>query len=178
MSSDLATVSSGIVNKLLRGELQLPKEITDIIDVQSWARSLITKEVYAEPDPEYVQRRLLLQTLMADTIEEVFAQGKMRKLQESVANVPGASTGNIRIYDLYVTASDFNEGAKQYMLLSTTNLTSGDERMYSTGSTGLQAQVIASICLGVWPIDCQIIRLDRKDKGDRYLFWLSPPEGI
>lgn len=175
-TQEIAPVTGAVVNKLLRGELTFPKELDRVIDMQGWARSLITREDYVEPDPDYLQRIILLQTFMAENMEDIFEKANIRSLQDSVGNAPGASTGPIDIYDLYVTTSDFKEGAKQYMILSTRSLDTGVERKYTTGSQGIQAQVLMSLCMGTWPIRCQIVRLDRKDKGDRYLFWLAPPE--
>jgi hypothetical protein len=176
-STDIVPVSGAVINRLLRGELDLPAELTKVIDMQGWARSLITHEDYNEPDKDYLQRTLLLQTLSAESLEDVFRQGAVRKLQESVPNVPGGTTGPVDIYDLYVTDSDFGEGAPCYMLLGCRDLETGIEARYSTGAQQLQAQVMASICLGTWPIRCRITRTDRKDRGGRFLFWLFPPDG-
>jgi hypothetical protein len=168
--------TGSMINRLLAGELELPEDITRVIDVQGWARSLIAREPYTEPDPEYLQRMLLLQTLSAANIDEIFAQGAIKKLQEAIPNVPGAGTGPIEIYNLYVTDSDFGEGAPTYLILGTRSLVHGTEIRYTTGATQIQAQVMAALCLGEWPLRCAITRTDRKDKGGRYMFWLIPPD--
>lgn len=175
-TGQLDRTPSATINELLAGKLALPDEVTRIIDVQGWARSLITHEAYHEPDPDYLARLLLLQTLSAETLDDMFAQGAIKKLQEAIPNVPGAGTGPIEIYDLYVTESDFGEGAPMYLILSTRHLEYGTETKYTTGATQIQAQVMLSICKGWWPLRCQITRTDRKDKGDRYMFWLIPPD--
>lgn len=174
--TELQPVAGQTINRLLRGEIEFPKEISQVIDMQGWARSLITREDYQEPDPDYLSRLILLQTFASETQDDIFKATGISKLQDSVGNVPGASTGPIAITGLYVTTSDFKEGARQYMILDTRRLDTGTERKYSTGSQGLQAQVLMSLCVGTWPIKCQIMRMDRKDKGDRYLFWLAPPD--
>jgi hypothetical protein len=165
-----------MINKLLRGELELPAELTKVIDVKGWARSLIVREPYVEPDPEYLQRMLLLQTLTAATIDEVFAQGQLKHLQDAIPNIPGAGTGPVEINDLYVTDSDFGEGAPTYLILGTRSLLHGTETRYSTGAMQIQAQVMAALCLKIWPINCAITRTERKDKGGRYMFWLMPAD--
>lgn len=154
----------------------LPDVLVDKLDLSAWAESLINKVDYNDPDPDYLARSLLVQTLMAETVDAVFDQGGMRKLQESVPNTPGASTGPIEIYDLYVTGSDFGEGAKTYMIMSCRDLESGFEVKYTTGATQLQAQILALLKFGQWPIRCKITRTERKDKGGRFLFWLMPPD--
>lgn len=165
------------INRLLAGELELPKDVTDVIDVRGWAQSLITKVEYKEPDPDYLQRMLLLQTLSAETLEDVLSQAGIRSLQKSIPDTPGGTTGPIEIYGLYVTDSDFGEGAKTYLILSTRDLETGMEVRYTTGAQQVQAQVLAAICLGVWPLKCRITRTERKDKGGKFMFWVGPPDG-
>lgn len=156
--------------------LALPTELTDKVDLSSWAEALVNKADYRSPDDDYLARKLLVQTLTADTVDAVFAQGNLRKLQEAIPNTPNAGTGPVEIYDLYVTDSDFGEGAKTYMILDTRDLESGFEVTYTTGATQLQAQILALLNLGQWPIKCKITRTERKDKGGRFLFWLMPPD--
>lgn len=173
---DVAVKATGVINRLLSGQLELPKQLTDVIDMQGWARSLITRDDYHEPNPDYLSQLLLFQTLTAETQDDVFAQAGIRSLQKSIPNVPGGSTGAVEIYDLYVTDSDFGEGAKCYMILDTRDMDTGFEVKYTTGAQQLQAQILASICLGTWPLKCRITRTDRKDKGGRFMFWLFPPD--
>lgn len=171
-----AIPATGTLNKLLAGQLTLPEDITRVINVQSWAMSLITHEIYAEPDPDYLQKMLLIQTLTAETIDEMFRQDKVRKLQDAIPNVPGAGTGPIEITGVYVTTSDFGEGAPTYLIIDTRHLEHGLEVKYTTGAQQIQAQALVAICLGMWPLKCQITRTDRKDRGERYMFSLIPPD--
>ncbi|HVB66180.1 MAG TPA: hypothetical protein VND01_00625, partial [Candidatus Acidoferrales bacterium] len=112
----------------------------------------------------------------AASLDEVFEQNQIRRLQQSVPNVPDAGTGPIAINDVYVTASDFGEGAPCYVILGTTHLETGEVAKYTTGAQQLQAQILAALSFGRWPIHCNIKRIDRKDRGGRYLFWMYPPE--
>jgi hypothetical protein len=175
-SKALDIPQDAMINKLLRGELELPDAVTRVINVQGWARSLIARDDYAEPDPDYLSRMLLLQTLTSSNIDEVFSQSGIKSLQKSIPNIPGAGTGPIRIDDLYVTDSDFGEGAKTYLILGTTSMLHGTVQKYTTGAQQVQAQTMAALCLGVWPIECEITRTERKDKGGNYMFWLLPPD--
>lgn len=169
-------VQGKVVGVFPQTEAQLPDALRDTIDLTAWANSLVRKVKYQEPDPDYLSRMLLMQTLTADTPEAVFEQNGIRKLQQSVPNVPGASTGPIEINDIYVTGSDFGEGAPCYMILSVTDLETGEDSKYTTGAGQLQAQILKLISLGQWPIKCKITRTERKDRGDRFLFWLFPPD--
>lgn|SRR5487761_267994 len=160
----------------LTGSHPLPEILQGKFELTPWAESLVNRAPYNEPDPDYLSRMLLVQTLTAETAEAVLTQSGIRKLQESIPNVPGASTGPVEIYDLYVTGSDFGEGAPCYMILSVRDLETGFESKYTTGATQLQAQTLKLISLGTWPIRCKITRTERKDKGGRFLFWLFPPD--
>lgn len=155
---------------------QLPTQLQGVIVLSSWANALMNHTPYDEPDPDYLSRTLLFQTLTAETADEVLTQGGIRKLQESIPNVPGASTGPVEIFGLYVTGSDFGEGAPCYMILTLRDLETGFESKYTTGATQLQAQILRLISLGVWPIRGKITRTERKDRGGRFLFWLFPPD--
>jgi hypothetical protein len=171
------TVAHGTIAKPLIAEgTAVPDDLYGKLDLSVWANSLINRTPYTEPDPEYLSRMLLTQTLMADDVDAVFAQAGIRKLQEAIPNVPNGGTGPIQIYDLYVTGSDFGEGAPCYMILSVRDLETGMESKYTTGATQLQAQILKLISLGSWPITCQIKRTERKDRGGRFLFWLFPPD--
>lgn len=164
------------VEAMLANAHPLPDELQGRLSLSAWAESLVNRVPYAEPDPEYLSHMLLVQTLTAETPDDVLAQAGIRKLQEAIPNVPGAGTGSIAIFDLYVTSSDFGEGAPCYMILSVQDLETSFEAKYTTGAQQLQAQILRLISLGVWPIHGKITRTDRKDRGGRFLFWLFPPD--
>lgn len=165
-----------VVNRLMPGRANLPEKLQGKIILSDWADALVNHTAYKEVDPDYLSRMLLVQTLTAQTPEEVFEQSGIRKLQELVPNAPGLGTGVVEIADLYVTSSDFGEGAPCYMIVDIVDETTGDAIRFSTGATQLQAQIIALLSFGTWPIRCQIKRTERKDRGGRFLFWLFPPE--
>lgn len=174
---DVAVKNGSAINRILSGEIEFPEEISKVIDMTGWAKALLTGTEYKEPDPDYLQRQLLLQTLSAETPEAVFEQGGIRSLQKSIPDVPGASTGPVEITGLYVTDSDFQEGARTYLLLTCVDLETGFESRYSTGVGQIQAQIMAALGMGIWPIRCRITRTERKDKGGKHMFWLFPPDG-
>lgn len=170
------TDNSSAVEKLLPHDVALPETLTEVINFDSWANALINGTKYREPDPEYLSRLLLTQTLTAATIDEVFEQGGIRKLQESVPNVPDASTGPIEIRGIYVARSDQEDGFSCYLILDIVDMETGMEAKYTTGAGQVQAQILRLISLGVWPIRCKISRTNRKDRGGRYLFWVFPAD--
>lgn len=165
-----------VVNRLMPGRAPLPEKLRDKLSLSGWADALVNHTAYKEIDPDYLSRMLLVQTLTASTPDEVFEQSGIHKLQELIPNAPGLGTGPVEIVDLYVTASDFGEGAPCYMIVDMIDETSGEATRFSTGATQLQAQIIALLSFGTWPIRCQIKRTERKDRGGRFLFWLFPPE--
>lgn len=170
------TTTQKRVALLAKFDVEPPAQLAGIIDVRAWAESLVTRVAYAEPNPDFLSMMLMAQTLMAETAEDVLAQSSIRKLQEAIPNVPGAGTGPIEINDLYVTSSDFGEGAPCYVILTAMDLETGVVDKYTTGAQQLQSQILRLLSLGVWPIRCQIKRTERKDKGGRFLFWLFPPD--
>lgn len=170
---DIADDSSSSV---IPSRAPLPDTLQGIISLDAWAESLVNGKAYDEPYPDYLSKMLLLQTITAESVADVYRQGGLAKLQEAVPNIPGGTTGPIEITDLYVTGSDFGEGVPCYVIVTATSMDTGEQRKYTTGASQVQAQLLRLLSLGVWPIKCQIRRLDRKDRGGRYLFWLFPPD--
>lgn len=165
-----------VVKPPIRERAPLPAVLEGKFTLSDWANSIVNKAPYVEPDPDYLSRLLIMQTLTAESLEQVFEQRGIRKLQESVPNVPDAGTGPVLIDDLYIATSDQTDGMPCYMILGTTHMETGAIEKYTTGAGQLQAQILAAISFGTWPIPCNIKRIDRKDRGGRYLFWMYPPE--
>lgn len=154
----------------------VPDEINQIINMRGWVASILGKAEYTEPDPEYISRMIAFQTITAETIEEVFTQARVGKMQEMLADTPGATTGPIEITDLYVAKSDFETGNPTFVIITATDLTTGEEWRRTTGATNVQATILGLMLKGMWPIRCQIKRGDQKDKGGRFLMFVLPPD--
>lgn len=155
---------------------KIPAALNQIIDVQGWASAVLTGTDYNEPDPTFISRMIAYQTISAATVEDVFAQAKVRKIQQMIPDTPGATTGPIEITDLYVATSDFETGNPSYVIITATNLESGEEWKGTTGATNVQATLIGLMIHGMWPIQCQIKRGDSKDRGGRFLLFVLPPD--
>jgi hypothetical protein len=155
---------------------KVPAPVVASVDFGSWASSLLRKTPYAEPIPDYISTMLAYQTITAATLEDVFKQANIQKMQEQIANVPDAGTGPIEITDLYVAESDFETGNPSYVIITATVLDTGETWKRTTGATNIQATLLALLRHGVWPIRCQIKRGDSKDKGGRYLLFVLPPD--
>lgn len=160
----------------LRQTLETAEQVKEVIDFTSWANALINGHEYQEPDPGRLQRLLMLRVLEARTLDEILAEVAIGKLQQMVPDVPGASTGPMEVNDLYVTASDFGEGMPCYIIAGAVSLDTGEGTRFTTGSSYLQTQFLAMLGLGHWPIRCQIKRINRKDRGGRFLFQMYPPD--
>lgn len=155
---------------------QLPEGFSAIINFEGWARSIVYREKYNEPNPEFISQMLALLTITGETIEEVFTSAGVTKVQEMVPDSPGASFGPFEITDLYVAASDFETGNPSYVIISGVMLDSGEEFKCTTGATNIQATLIGLLKLGMWPVRAQFKRGDSKDKGGKHLLFLLPPD--
>lgn len=164
----------------IKGDLtkghKLPAEFLAIINFEQWARAIVYREAYKEPNPDFISQMLALQAILAENIEQAWQAAGVKKLQEILANVPGASTGAREITDLYVAESDFETGNPCYVIISWLDLELGTEERVTTGATNIQATLIGLLKNGAWPIRCQVKRGDSKDKGDRYLMHMLPPD--
>jgi hypothetical protein len=155
---------------------KIPERVNVVIDVQGWVGSILAKTPYDEPNPDFISTMIAFQTITAQSVEEVFQQQGVKKLQEMLPNTPGANTGPIEITDLYVASSDFETGNPSYVIVTAVHMDTGDEFKFTTGATNVQATILGLLLNGMWPIKCQIKRGDTKDKGGRYLLFVLPPD--
>lgn len=166
---------SKITGQITKGA-KLPAEFNAIIHFEGWARSVLLKEQYTEPNPDYISTMLAMQAITAETIEEVWQANGVKKLQEILADNPGATTGPKEITDLYVAKSDFETGNPCYVIITWVDMELGTEEKVTTGATNIQATLIGLLKHGVWPMKVQVKRGDSKDKGGRYLMHMMPPD--
>jgi len=154
----------------------VPEALGAIVNVEKWASAVLRKTPYEEPNPDYISTMIAWQTITAQSVEEVFQQAGVHKMQEMIPNVPGATTGAVEIIDLYVASSDFETGNPSYVIITAASLDTGEEWKATTGATNVQATLLGLLVNGMWPIKCQIKRGDTKDKGGRYLLFVLPPD--
>jgi hypothetical protein len=154
----------------------LPPELSGLFDIRAWIHSLTTRAEYEELNPDFMAQRMMMLTLSATTAEEVMQDVPMDGLQKLILDAPWQSSGNITIHGLYVAKSDKQDGNRTYMLLEWFDKTTGADVTTTTGATKLQLQFASLLALGVWPIQGQIKRTDRKDRGGRHLFSFYPEE--
>lgn len=154
----------------------LPPELEGLFDVREWVRSLTTGTDYKEPNQEYMAQRMMMLTLSATTIDELLGEDTLDGLQKIIPDAPWATTGNIMLTSLYVAASDQKDGNRTYMLFSYLVKDTGMEVTTTTGATKLQLQFASMLAMGIWPIEGQIKRTERKDRGGRHLFSFYPEE--
>lgn len=167
-------VQTSIETLLLETKPQLPLALDGAFELMSWYRSLAYREPYEEKDPERVARKIMLRTFQAKDAAAVFEHQKPFGLQGLVRNQPGASTGPIDIVDLYVAESEHKTGVPCFMVMEIVSHKTGDVMTTTTGAQEVQAQILSLIALGVWPIPCEIKRIDAQDRGGRYMFRVFP----
>lgn len=155
---------------------KLPAPFSAIINFESWARAIVLKEKYHEPNPDFISTMLAMQAISAETIEDVFQASGILKLQEMLPDAPRESTGPLEIIDLYVASSDFETGNATFVILTAVKMMTGDTIKFSTGATNVQATLIGLLRHGVWPMKIQIKRGESKDKGGRFLLHVLPPD--
>lgn len=153
-----------------------PEALQRIVNMDNWAVSLLSGAPYTEPDPEFVSRMLVFQTLTAESVPDIFRQAGIQGLQHMIPDTPGANTGPQELLDIYVAASDFETGNPTYVICTTMDLELGEEKRWHTGATNVQATLLALLDHGVWPIRFQVKRGDGKDRGGRYLLFVLPPD--
>lgn len=154
----------------------VPAELRVIVNVEEWISALLRKTPYHEPNADFVSTMLAWQTITAETAEEVFRNVGVRQLQKMIPDTPGANTGPIEITDLYVAESDYETGNPSYVIITATDLETGDTWKATTGATTVQATILGLLLNGVWPIRCKIMRSDSKDRSGKHLLIVVPPD--
>lgn len=171
--TEISTVTS-IEQLIIDGPAPLPDTLHGAIDLQAWYNSLAKGDAYKDPDPNAVMRKILLQTANATTPEGLFQRSKAVGLQELIPNRAGAGTGPINIDGLHVSETTKKGGVPCFMVLNITSRRTGETLVTSTGAQELQMQILGFLAFGIWPIECQIKRMDVTDKGGRGMFRLFP----
>lgn len=171
--TELSTITS-VEQRIIDGPAPLPATLEGQLDLHAWYDTLAKGAEYADPDPNAVMRKLLLQTANAKSAEELFERTRAVGLQELIPNRPGAGSGPVDIFGLHVAASHLKGGVKCFMVLDIASRRTGESIVTTTGAQEFQMQVLGFLAFGVWPIPCQIKRMDVQDKGGRYMFRLYP----
>lgn len=156
--------------------LKFPPALGEFINGHAWANAILTGAKYTEPDPEFISRKLALDAIMAGSVEEVFQNAGILKVQEMVPDSPGASSPPFEVTDLYVAESDYETGNPTYVIIEGTWLNSGNTFKCHTGATNIQATLIGLLANNAWPIRAKFKRGESKDRGGRYLLFLMPPD--
>jgi hypothetical protein len=173
-TGEIVRRKAGVIAPHFSNPAPLPQELDGLFDIRSWVRSLTTHEPYTELNPDFMAQRMMMLTLSATTAEEVMAETPMDGLQKLIPDAPWQGTGNIIVSGLYVAKSDQPDGNPTYMLMEYYQESTGAEVTTTTGATKLQLQFASLLALGIWPIEGQIKRTDRKDRGGRHLFSFYP----
>lgn len=171
--TEISTVTS-VEQLILDGPAPLPQALEGALELRDWYYSLARGDAYTDKDPNAVMRKILLQTANAKRPEDLFERSKAVGLQSLVPNEPGRGTGPINIDGLHVSETQLKGGVPCFMVLNITSRRTGETLVTSTGAQELQMQVLGFLTFGIWPIECQIKRMDVKDKGGRYMFRLFP----
>lgn len=153
-----------------------PEHLTAQIDFDGWARAIILGDKYKEPIPDYISKMLALESITADTIDEVFRAAGIKGLQEILADTPGATTGPHEIMDIYVAESDIETGYSCYVIVTWVDLENGRVSKWTTSATNVMSVLIGLLKFSQWPIRCQIKRGDSKDKSGKHLLIMLPPD--
>lgn len=170
---EISTVTS-VEQAIIDGVATLPPALDGALDLAAWYYSLARGDKYVSKDPNAIMRKLLMQTANAKTAEDLFERTKALGLQGLIPNVPGRGSGPIDIIGLNVVESHADGGVPCFMVLEIQSRRTGERLITTTGAQEMQMQVLGCLTFGIWPIPCQIKRIDVKDKGGRHMFRLYP----
>lgn len=168
-STDLVIPGTVVLPAHIQNPAELPPELNGLFDVKAWLSALFNKTPYEEPNPDFMEKRMMLMTLQSESVEELLSDRDLEGLQKLVPDAPGMSTGPIMLTSLYVAKSNQQEGNPCYCLFSYVTKATGKEVTTTTGVTQIQIQWASMLAMGIWPIEGIIKRGNGKDRGGRYL---------
>lgn len=155
---------------------QWPEHLKDQINFEAWARAIVFGDKYKEPIPDYISRLLAIEAMLAPTPEEVFKATGVKGLQEIIPDTPGATSGPRELLDVYVSESSIETGYSCFIIVEWLDLEFGTRSKFTTSATNVMSTLIGLLKFGQWPIRCQIMRGDSKDKSGKHLLLLMPPD--
>lgn len=155
----------------------LPETLDGKIDPKAWLATLVAGVPYVAPDPDLIQREMLLNVLLTEDLTAALTGGEMDGMQDVLDDFAGNTTGPIRIMDWYVLPSDLEDKDGVFVILEWVSMDTGQVTRCSTGAGTIQMSLLRYLLAGVWPIECQIVRDKATDKGGRHLLKMWPVDG-
>jgi len=155
----------------------LPETLEGKIDVKGWLACLVAGIPYEAPDPDLIQREMMLNVLLTEDLSQALQGGEMDGMQDVIEDFAGNSTGPIRITDFYVLPSDLEDKDGVFVILEWVSMETGQVTRCSTGAGTIQMSLLRFLAQGIWPIECQIVRDKATDKGGRHLLKVWPVDG-
>jgi hypothetical protein len=156
----------------------LPEVLEGKIDCRGWLASVLGGMPYQEPDPDFMAREMLLNVFLTEDLNAALTGVEMDGLQDILDNYAGATTGPIRLTDLYVASSNLEDKDGTYVLLSWVSMEDGTFTRTTTGAGGIQIALLRYLAQGIWPIECQIVRDKVTDQGGRHLLKIWPLDAM
>jgi hypothetical protein len=154
----------------------LPEVLEGKIDPQGWLRSVVLGQPYEEPDPDYIAREIGMATLLAEDDREALMGAEIGGLQDFLEDFAGATTGPIRITDLYVARSDASISDGCFLIITWWSYEDGKEYRRTTGAQSVQYALMRYLLMGIWPIECQFVRDKATDQGGKHILKVWPPD--
>lgn len=152
----------------------LPEALEGKIDPRGWLATLVAGVPYQEPDPELIGREMLLNVMLTEDLNTALTGADMDGMQDVVEDYAGATTGPIRITDIYVLSSNLEDKDGVYVILEWVSMETGKVARCSTGSGTIQVSLLRYLAQNIWPIECQIVRDKATDRGGRHLLKIWP----
>lgn len=153
----------------------MPLGVSNTVDVNAMAASLIQGVPYKALEEGFVARLLALQTLGATTLEEILSNAGVTHLNDWLPNVPDAKSTVHEIYDFVVDQSDYSSGCPCYVVMSVIDMETGADFKMSTGALQVQIQLLRAVAAGTFPMPVRFCRASNQGQGDSYPLMLGMP---
>jgi hypothetical protein len=137
-----------------------------VIDIRSWAESLVHGAEFPESDPDDATDTMLTGILMASSSQEAFAAMQLQRAKEMCGGEPGGRSNAQEVRGVLPFKSTFEQGAPCYIVVSSFDLAESRSIRWTTGAKAVQTVILTHYVRGWWPFRMQLaIRGERTKRG-------------
>jgi hypothetical protein len=136
------------------------------IDLRTWAEALFSVSEFEDADPDETSMGMLAQILGAQSSQEALTSLELNRAKEMCGDEPGGHSPLLVIRGARPMKSEYEEGAKCYVIVDAMIKHSGEAARFTTGAKAVQAVILAHMANNWMPFEAILtIRRQKTKRG-------------